>query len=390
MANRIQQQAILDKYFAPKLSKKALRQLKSAVAKPQNQFAEALLFPQLIADNEGVAEPWLATPTDFGIDPVHRLQALRVDVDDLSDRPCYMCVSASARVTARSQSPTLFALECVADDTSMTLAEVQSSQTYFTNHMRLWAGDDDKFHQPSLRSVLGPLTVLTLEFDPPDDWEEAKKLETLEEQLRWLRRSGDTKASQPIQLIIKWAKGFSDFRGMCVTYSGHKSLNFHFVFDTSALCTTNQELRDQYRPAYAVTHDELAKTFVSQLPLEGLEPDSGMREPERFRRLPNGTRTVSSGKPHLFDVPAGTDVVQSVLFEELLRKAPKGANKRMPYCKGGGSDVLNTETHLDILFDDQCVAAFGSHVVTLFSGSGANFSMICIISGFFVLGSATP
>ena len=44
MANRIQQQAILDKYFAPKLSKKALRQLKSAVAKPQNQFAEALLL----------------------------------------------------------------------------------------------------------------------------------------------------------------------------------------------------------------------------------------------------------------------------------------------------------------------------------------------------------
>ena len=330
MSKRIkQQQAILDKYFAPKLSKKALGQLKTALAKPRNEFAETMLFPQSIADSKGVAAPWLESLSSVDINPIHRLRALSFDDDDLADRPSYMCLSASARVTARSQSATLFALESIADDTAMALAEVQSHQTYFTNHMRFWAGDNDAFHQPSVRSVLGPLTILTLEFDPPDDWDEAQKLTTFEEQLRWLRRSGDTKASQPIQSIIKWLKCSSDFRGVCVTYSGHKSLHFHFLFDTSNVCAAEPELRDQYRPAYAAAHDELAEAFATRLPLAGLEPDRGMREPERFRRLPNGTRTVTSGKPHLFGVPAGTDVTQSVLFEELLRKAPKGATKRM-------------------------------------------------------------
>jgi hypothetical protein len=323
------QQIILDKYFAPKLSKKALRQMKSAAAKPYNQFAETMLFPQLVADVDGVVVPWLANPSSLDIDPVHRLRTLTVDIENLVDRPSYACLSASTWITARSQNVTLFALDCVADDTAMTLAEMQSVQTYFTNHMRFWAGDGDTHHQPSSRSVLGPLTVLTLEFDPPDKWDEAQKLATFEEQMRWLRRSGDTKASQPIQSIIKWAKGFSDFRGVCVTYSGHKSLHFHFAFDTSALCAAEPGLRDQYRPAYAAAHDELATVFTERLPLAQLEPDRGMREPERFRRLPNGTRTASSDKPHLFNVPNGTEVVQSVLFEEVLRKSPKGADKRM-------------------------------------------------------------
>jgi hypothetical protein len=195
--------------------------------------------------------------------------------------------------------------------------------------MRWWGGEGDEFHQPSLRCVIGPITVLTLEFDPPDNWSEADKLDAFETQLRWLRRAGDTKATRPIEAVLKWVKGFSDFRALCVTYSGGKSIHFHFVFDTSDLCATHPQLRDQYRPAFKVSHSILSDSFTSLLSLKGCQPDPRLNEPERFRRLPNGMRHVSEGKKHLFDVPDGTDIQQSVLFEEVLAKAPKGATKRM-------------------------------------------------------------
>ena len=317
-----QQVKLLDQCYRSKLSKKAFGQLKKAVSTPRNEFWSKLLAPNLILDAEGRPIFDVEGPSLYPI--VDRLSRIDLDPEELMLRPSYICVSDKIHVERRNQQPTLSMFEDFEGDIDL-LRLPPRRQTYFTNTMRFWNAKQDAFEMPSERCVFGAITVLTIEFDPPKDWSTPERLIVLEEQLDWLRRSGNERHSQKVQKIIRWAKRFADFRGLCVVYSGDKSLHFHFAFDTSALCETHPSLRDHLRPAYAAAHDKLVEAFEELLPLNGLEPDTGMRQPEQFRRLPNGMRLVKDSKRHLFGVPSGRRINQSVLYEEVLAQAPKGS-----------------------------------------------------------------
>jgi len=282
----------------------------------------------LILDGDGRSLLTQSALDQTGMHLGDHLAMINVDPAELVLRPSYMCVSDSIHIERRSQRPTLEMFDDFEGDL-VGLCQPPRRQTYFSNSMRFWCSDEDDFPMPSQRCVFGPITVLTIEFDPPSDWPRSQRVMVLEEQFDWLRRSGNARDSQKLQEIIRWAKQFADFRGLCVVYSGDKSLHFHFAFDTSEFCEEHPTLRDDLRSAYAVAHDKLAQAFLEHLPLHGLEPDKGMRQPEQFRRLPNGMRLVKDENKHLFRVPTGRRVNQSVLYEEVLKQAPRGANRQM-------------------------------------------------------------
>ena len=149
-------------------------------------------------------------------------------------------------------------------------------------------------------------------------------IELLQQQFAWLRRSGNSNSSQEIFRVINWAKQFSDFRGMVAAYSGNKSLHFHFIFDTSDLMVDCADIRDSFRAIYQTAFERLSTEFEKLLPI-GMNHDVTMRQPEQFRRLPNGTSFAKSGQ--LFGLPERTEFPQVTLFEHLLSKAPNNSNR---------------------------------------------------------------
>lgn len=192
-------------------------------------------------------------------------------------------------------------------------------QTYFTNAMRIdhnpapYVDKDGKnrerFERPMLRVVKGLSQAFTFEFDRDE-------LSFFKTQLSWMRSSKhptDCKIGE----LYKELTRYCDFEGITVAWSGNKSFHIHIVFSTSLLTVT-----EGFRNGF-MSHWTNLYPIVTRILAPGIDPDMGMNQPEKFRRLPGGTRTLE--KPSAIGIPSKSKVPQLVMWEKWLDRAPKGA-----------------------------------------------------------------
>lgn len=321
-----QYERVFEDHYRPVLSKKSYHQLLRGLSKPLDSFWQEILLPNSLLDQFGSSIDWLTLNPVEGRELLEALANTRSIPEDLSERNAYAYLSSAKREQGRPQTSTINHVDR-RHWRDGSLIDPRDSLSFFTNYLRFSHELDPWWRRPSERLVIGPYTYFTIEIDPSSEWQIEKKVRLLEEQMSWLRRSGDSKKSAHIYRVIDWAKQFSDYRGVIATYSGNKSIHFIFVFATNDIAGGHPELRHQLRPAYIDAFERLSARFQDLLPVEA-KHDRNMRFPEQLRRLPNGTHFVEDQEEHLFGVPARTEIPQVVLFEELLSKAPAGADRR--------------------------------------------------------------
>lgn len=176
------------------------------------------------------------------------------------------------------------------------------------------------YQAPSERTRLGPLMVYTFEFDYLDQ-------DFFRRQLGWLRSQVKKKTDCPMGRFYKACTQWSDFRGITVNWSGHKSLHIHAVFDTSVYRKTFGEPGPSFRDGYMAHWRDLEVMLLTHLKLvgTGYTSDQQLKCPEQYRRMSNSWRVIS-GDDHLLGIPAGTQVQQVTLWEMWTSRASKAAN----------------------------------------------------------------
>ncbi|WP_306003078.1 hypothetical protein [Brevundimonas sp. C43] len=259
-------------YYAPRLSSRELRQFTDASAKPQRTFLDTIIRPS----------------------------AYRPDLGT------YMSVSPTKNLEGRDHS-------IVRD-----LADADwQYQSLFTNVLTIATVNDPNYNHPMLRTALGPHYIFTVEFD--------SDLTFFRQQLGWLRTPNNPLDSPIGQFVAHLRATYADFVGLNVTYSGNKSLHYHFAFSTHIVAQRAPE-RPSLRYGLQKAWDALAQEFqgFAALALPASEsPDRTLRQPEWYRRLPLGTRLID--KAHAFDVPKGEPVPQLVLWEHVRSQSGRGA-----------------------------------------------------------------
>ncbi len=190
---------------------------------------------------------------------------------------------------------------------------------YFTNPLRRVPLDDPDFHSPMMRVHLDRYVILTMEYDVPS-------VGFFQKQLGWFR-SPKHPLDAPIGAFVRDLRDqFRDFVGLNVTYSGGKSFHYHFVFSTDLICGEGDALQS-LRAGFQAAWRRLSALMMASPHLaipENHQPDPALAQPEAFRRLPLGSRTITG--PHMFDVPEGEIVPQLVMWEHLpLKRAQRGA-----------------------------------------------------------------
>ena len=195
-----------------------------------------------------------------------------------------------------------------------------SEQTYFTNAMRIdhdpqaYIDADgrsrERFVRPMDRVVKGLHQAFTFEFDD-------ETLTFFQRQLSWMR-SAKHPTDCKIGELYKDLTRFCDFRGITVAWSGNKSFHIHIVFSTDLL-TVSEGYRNGFMSHWAKLYP-----IVTAILNPGINPDMSMNQPEKFRRLPGGTRKLK--KPNAIGIPAGTPVPQLVMWEKWIDRAPNGSS----------------------------------------------------------------
>lgn len=168
---------------------------------------------------------------------------------------------------------------------------------------------------PSGRVRLGPLQVYTFEFDELD-------LDFFRLQLSWLRSNGRKPTDCPMGQFFRTCSQWTDFRGITVCWSGHKSLHIHVVFDTRAYVSRFGEPDANLREGLIAHWKMLEASVLTDLRLSSTSyrPDQSLRLPEQYRRLPNAFRLIDKGN-HLLRVPVGTIIQQITLWEMWRERA---------------------------------------------------------------------
>ncbi|WP_433952020.1 hypothetical protein [Brevundimonas diminuta] len=264
------------KYYAPKLTKHELNQFKKAEAR-----GASLLLTNIIQKQSYDA-----------------------------DAGRYIAVDYEKAVEGRSHF------------TSVNLKHGQASwehQCFFTNALRIAHRNDHDFRHPSERVVIGPHHVLTFEFD-------SKNIAFFQHQLSWFRSSRKPLDSPIGKLVGHLRFRYADFVGLNVTYSGNKSFHYHFVIATSLVTGSVLEptsVRTGFQMAWDRLHEEFVNFAVLGVPPTE-RPDPALRQPEAYRRLPNGMR-LNDNEAHFFGVPVGDVLPQVVMWEHLkLDRQGKG------------------------------------------------------------------
>jgi len=192
-------------------------------------------------------------------------------------------------------------------------------QCLFTNALRIASPSSEDFPHPSRRVVIGPHHILTMEFD-------SKCLTFFKQQLSWFR-SARHPLDSPIGKLVRHLRAeYADFRGLNVTYSGNKSFHFHFVVETSLVSGSVPKPtspRLGFQKAWDRLHDEFVNCPDLAVPLNE-RPDKALRDPDTYRRLPNGMRLNDKG--HFFGVPVGEVLPQVVMFEHLKLERQRGGS----------------------------------------------------------------
>ena len=198
-------------------------------------------------------------------------------------------------------------------------AEKLASNTYFANCLQVAPASDPLYNAPSQRVVLGPLAIYTFEFDQP-------ALDFFRQQLSWLRSKDKKKLDCPMGDFYKSCSKWTDFRGLTVCWSGHKSLHIHAVFETSPYIAQFGDPGENARSGMIAHWDKLEAVLLRDLFLTNsdLRPDPQLKFPEQYRRLPNGLREVDKDE-HILGVPRGTIVPQITLWEQWRDRSAKNS-----------------------------------------------------------------
>ena len=199
-------------------------------------------------------------------------------------------------------------------------------QCFFTNTLRIASPGSADFTLPSERVVVGPHHILTFEFD-------TKSAAFFQQQLSWFRSPHKPLDSPIGKLVRHLGAEYSDFVGLNVTYSGNKSFHYHFVVETSLVTGSVPKptsVRLGFQKAWDRLHGELVNSHDLALPATE-RPDPALRQPEAYRRLPNGMR-LNENQGHFFSVPVGEVLPQVVMWEHLKleRRRSGGATLLVP------------------------------------------------------------
>lgn len=189
--------------------------------------------------------------------------------------------------------------------------------TYFTNPLSIPPApqikeEKEKWMPPKERVVWGKFQVMTYEFDQPD-------LDFFRRQLAWCRSKTGKQLDCAMGELYRSCSQYIDFEGITVNYSGNKSFHIHIVFNTAITRGLTQNLRHGLNLHW----HRLLDTVMEKLD-PGVQPDMGMWEPEKFRRLPNGIRKLE--KPNILGMPVGSDVPQITIWEKFRDRASKGSS----------------------------------------------------------------
>lgn len=164
---------------------------------------------------------------------------------------------------------------------------------------------------PSKRVTLKGLYFYTFEFDVAD-------LNFFRTQLSWVDWTGK-EINCPMGQLFRACSKWIDFRGITVCWSGGKSLHIHITFDTTPFINLFGAPDGDPRPGLIAQWEMLEQLVLAELNLigTGYRPDSQLKYPEQFRRLPNGHRVINK-KNHLLGIPVGTRVKQVTLWEKWM------------------------------------------------------------------------
>ena len=194
----------------------------------------------------------------------------------------------------------------------------------FTDPLLVVEPEDPRFHHPSQRACLTGHCVFSYEHDVND-------INFLKEQLDWLIPTEPSSGNARITDLFNACSEFTDFVGITVAFSGNKSLHIHIVFENtdfkklfSAEDDVNIGLSRHWERLRATVSDILKPS--DQVGSDGTKrptlPDSMIKSPAAYRRLPWGERVLE--KTNLLGMPPRTVVPQITLWEKFRRRTAKG------------------------------------------------------------------
>ena len=261
-------------YAGAVLGPKEVRQFRNALDKPMIEFQRRVIEPQFYQPNERY----------------------------------YLALAVDPRVPGRNHNVAM-----VMRDNP----EAWQALAYFTNPLSIPPApmiEDDKvlWVAPKDRIVWGRSQVMTFEFDEDG-------IVFFKKQMEWCRGRNGKPLDCAMGRLFRACSQWIDFEGITVAYSGNKSFHIHIVFDTSHAKAL--EIRDALRSGIMAHWDRLSEVVMDVLE-PGVNPDKSMREPEKFRRIPNGHRKLD--EPNILGIPAGEDVPQVVIWEKFRDRAAKG------------------------------------------------------------------
>lgn len=196
-------------------------------------------------------------------------------------------------------------------------------QCLFTNALQMSFPWEDDFSHPSDRVEIARHHIITIEFD-------SMSLPFFKQQLSWFcfeKKPTDS----PIGKFLRHLRGkYADVAGLNVTYSGNKSFHYHFVVETALIAGAVSEpssARLGFQKAWDRLRDEFIKSTDLMVPSTE-RPDESLRNPENFRRLPNGMR-LNDKEDHFFGVPVGDVLIQVVMWEHLTLQRSRGGSQTL-------------------------------------------------------------
>lgn len=196
-------------------------------------------------------------------------------------------------------------------------------QCLFTNALQMSFPWEDDFRYPSDRVEIAQHHILTIEFD-------STSLPFFKQQLSWFR-SEKKPTDSPIGKFVRHLRGkYADVAGLNVTYSGNKSFHYHFVVETALIAGAVSEpssARFGFQRAWDRLRDEFIN-FADLIVPSTERPDENLRNPENFRRLPNGMR-LNDKEDHFFGVPVGDALMQVVMWEHLTLQRSRGGSQTL-------------------------------------------------------------
>ncbi len=272
-------------FARPVLGKVPVNQFIRAIKKPSNTFNEIVLRPHLFVANAG--------------------------------KETSMPVAVMKNVPGRNHYLAEHLMN-LRDPTEEYVADPFIGLEYFANCLRPWSPDREENgwvianDPPSGRAELGEHQVFTFEFDIND-------VDFVKHQLAWARaRKGEASA---MERLFQFCSQFADFIGITMNYSGHKSFHAHIVFAT-ALAREKLHLdRMNVRRGHIAMWEWLRPHVTDCLAVPAfVAPDDALRQPESYRRIPNGTRVIDFDG-HLLGFPKGTFVPQVTIWERYRERA---------------------------------------------------------------------